>query len=329
MKTLNHKTIEYIKHGEYPEIGYIMKDVEYEIENNDSDPFWSTATSILVISGQNEVCDALAILDDYTKKDICKAISAYDSDLVTIEDYSINKRGPSTDIKLNVICDGIILRQMLINSSTGKQRIQDINTDFKIKVAEFNHQYHSLNHKSEIPFDDLWSWYKYYKEKFGTYHERRNYIKELFKEIFKNLIVVDISNPEAPPVTGWDAVDRILKKCANQFATAKITEDYQQIGLLCRETFISTASIVYNTEMGNSEDGTVPSKTDSKRMLEIYIENKLNGQSNQTIRKYLRSSIDLSNELQHKRTASKVDAAICLQATISVVKTIMFIEKTV
>jgi hypothetical protein len=41
------------------------------------------------------------------------------------------------------------------------------------------------------------------------------------------------------------------------------------------------------------------------------------GQSKEDLRKYARSAFDLANNLQHRRTATFRDAAICAEATVS------------
>ena len=40
-------------------------------------------------------------------------------------------------------------------------------------------------------------------------------------------------------------------------------------------------------------------------MLEAYINVELGGAANETLRKYARATLDLANELTHKRTATK------------------------
>jgi len=61
-------------------------------------------------------------------------------------------------------------------------------------------------------------------------------------------------------------------------------------------------------------------------MLESYIAVELGGSSNETLRKYAKVTLDLTNELTHKRTASKQDASLCAAATISLINLIGIIE---
>lgn len=61
-------------------------------------------------------------------------------------------------------------------------------------------------------------------------------------------------------------------------------------------------------------------------MLEAYISVELSGSSNETLRRYAKATLDLANELTHKRTASKTDASLCATATISMINLIGTIE---
>jgi hypothetical protein len=63
----------------------------------------------------------------------------------------------------------------------------------------------------------------------------------------------------------------------------------------------------------------------AKRMLEAYIAASLAGSSNEHLRKHARAALDLALHLQHKRTASFRDAALCSEATTSVVNLIAII----
>ena len=120
----------------------------------------------------------------------------------------------------------------------------------------------------------------------------------------------------------WSKVEHSLAEAERQIEEASSEEQFQAIGLLCRETLISLGQVVYNPVSHRTPDGVEPSKTDAKRMLEAYIQHELSGSENQAARKWARASLDLANELQHKRTATFRDAALCLEATKAVVRLI-------
>lgn len=119
--------------------------------------------------------------------------------------------------------------------------------------------------------------------------------------------------------TGWQKVDRQLQEVKAALDKAKTEEQYQTVGLLCRESLITVAQELYHPELHGSPDDKAPSKTDAKRMLEALFAYELKGGVNQEARSHARAAVDLALALQHKRTADFRMAALCAEATATVV----------
>jgi hypothetical protein len=117
----------------------------------------------------------------------------------------------------------------------------------------------------------------------------------------------------------WSRLDRVLQKATDTFRLAAVEEDFQMVGLLCREAFISLAQTIYDGSRHQTVDGVVPSITDSKRMLEAFFAVDLPGASNEASRRHARAAVSLADSLVHRRIASYRDAALCLEATTSTV----------
>lgn len=126
--------------------------------------------------------------------------------------------------------------------------------------------------------------------------------------------------------TGWTKVSRCLAEARNRLKEASSEEQFQAVGLLCRETLISLAQTVYNPNLHHSINGIEPSRTDAKRMLEAYLGGELSGDSNEAARRLAKAALDLANSLQHQRTASFRLAALCAEATNSVVNLIAILS---
>lgn len=126
--------------------------------------------------------------------------------------------------------------------------------------------------------------------------------------------------------TGWARVDRGMDKVREKLETASTEEEFQTVGLLCRETLISLAQEVYHPERHGPLNGTIPSRTDAKRMLEAYTSKELQGGPHDESRKHARAALDLANALQHRRTATFRDAALCAEATAAVVNKIAIVS---
>lgn len=119
--------------------------------------------------------------------------------------------------------------------------------------------------------------------------------------------------------TEWPKVERQIKEMRTRFATAQTEEQCQAVGLLCREVLISLTEDIYDAEKHPSLDGVTLSPTDAKRRLEAFFDAELAGTSNEAARKHARAAVALADALQHKRTADYRTAALCAEATVSVV----------
>jgi len=119
--------------------------------------------------------------------------------------------------------------------------------------------------------------------------------------------------------TGWQKVDRQLQEVRLRLERAESEEQYQAVGLLCREVLISAAQEVYDSERHSSLDGVAPSETDAKRMLEAFFMSELEGRTNEEARAHAKAALRLALALQHQRTADFRMAALCAEATSSVV----------
>ncbi len=119
--------------------------------------------------------------------------------------------------------------------------------------------------------------------------------------------------------TGWQKVDRQLQEVRLRLDTADSEEQFQAVGLLCREVLISVAQAVFDPLQHSPLDPINPSSTDAKRMLESIFESELLGTANEEARAHAKAALRLALALQHKRTADFRMTALCAEATSSVV----------
>jgi hypothetical protein len=119
--------------------------------------------------------------------------------------------------------------------------------------------------------------------------------------------------------TGWPKVDRQIEEAIDRLREASSEEQYQVVGLICREALISVAQAVFRPGTDVPLDNVTPAKTDAKRMLEAFIESVAKGSHNEEIRAHAKASLKLAVALQHDRGASFRTAALCVEATSSVI----------
>jgi hypothetical protein len=230
--------------------------------------------------------------------------------------------------KAKLIEDVNYLKNVMISVSTGGQRIQDVNDVYKATFNIVSKALQKLNFNNPNPFKDLWEWYAKWSSTFTHYRERRAFIGEMYSTLLQSL--EETAQPELISVTidltDWERIERSINELRLRQTEAKTEEQFQVVGLLSRETIITLAQVVFNKDKHPILDGTAISKTDAKRMLEAYISVELRGSSNETVRRYAKATLDLANELTHKRTATKKDASLCATATISIINLIGTIE---
>lgn len=127
--------------------------------------------------------------------------------------------------------------------------------------------------------------------------------------------------------TGWQKVDRQMQEVKARLETAKTEEQFQAVGLLCREVLISVAQAVFDRTRHLSKDSVPISETDSRRMLEVVFEGELSGGVNEEARAHAKAALKLALALQHKRTADFRMAALCAEGTSSVVNMLAVISE--
>ncbi len=220
-------------------------------------------------------------------------------------------------------------KDIMITVSTGGPKIQTVNIEYQERAKLIDTGLSERGIKNNNPFKDLWAWYgKWSDGSLSSYQSRRVYIADLFDPILES--VKNLANKSINPVfdepTGWTRVDRSVGEIKLRLAQSSNEEQYQAIGLLCRETLISLAQVVFVEEEHETVDGVKASKTDAKRMLEAYIAHQLPGKTNENIRKHSRASLDLANDLTHRRTAEYRLAAMCAESTNTVVNIVAIIS---
>lgn len=220
-------------------------------------------------------------------------------------------------------------KSLMIAVSTGGPQIQEVNKDYRNRRQRIKIALQGRGIEDPNFYTDLWRWYgKWSSGDLPTYRSRREYISDLYDSLIDLLQNRQQSARTEifDETTGWSRVDRTIESYREKLETAQNEEDYQTVGLLCRETLISLAQAVYNSKIHTSIDDIQPGETDARRMLESYISTELSSGSNEEARKHAKASLSLANSLVHKRTANFRDAALCAEATTSIVNIIAIIS---
>lgn len=283
---------------------------------------------VVVVRAPHPFAEALDKLPNHDRKRIAEsALSRRSYEDQSATDIVVKPLGETMSGPVTILPDLMIHREMMIAVATGQQQIQEVDDYYIARQVRLTEGCVAAGIKYENPHASLWDWYHHWKAQgMDSYAERRNYVRGLFNGPVLSA-VGRVHNPspvaEREP-TGWERVDRSLGKAKAQFNSASTEEEWQTVGLLGREILISLGQAVYDPDVhGDTDlDGKKIGSTDARRQLFAWLHHQMRGGDNKEIRAHIKASIDLAVHLQHRRTATRQLAALCLEATSSAVSVV-------
>jgi len=289
--------------------------------------FWGE--DYIEISSPTPLAEAIAGLPDFERVRVIEAIQHADADAADIPKVGsrLVSRRTSADtdalpVKATALAEVVLQRQVMINVSTNRQSIKDVNDGYRARRRRIRELLEPLGLEDPSPFDYLWDWYHRWKDGLPDYKSRRQFAYQMYRPLISQLLVAATMPVPSREPTGWERVDRGTARARVALDRAATAEDFQTVGLLCREILISLAQAVYDPARHQTPDGVVPSETDARRMLEAFLAATVQGDSFETVRAHAKASLRLALDLQHRRTADFRLAALCLEATSSTVNVI-------
>lgn len=114
---------------------------------------------------------------------------------------------------------------------------------------------------------------------------------------------------------------RKLKNIAQLIDAAMEIEDFQSIGVQCREILIELGNSIYKPEMAICDEQ--PQKSNFKKKAELFANYCLEGSENSDYRNYIKkiteATWDYSNKITHSQDSTYYDVSICVTLVISLV----------
>lgn len=295
---------------------------ESEVDNG----FFTDLVEQAIVNAPAPIGEALSKLPSQDRKRIAEAIASTYPNKKAPDDIVITATDATVGGAASLLAELLIHRDMMIDVATGGARIQEVDDYYRAREIRIRHAIPE-GVRYQNPHDDLWDWYRQWSSDLPQYKDRRFYVRQLFGPAIDAISRRSSLPSEPREPTGWERVDRALSKARTQLETASAEEDCQAIGLLCREIIISLAQAVFDPAIHESLDGIRPSETDANRMLEGYIAHVFPGASNKEVRAHARASLALALNLQHRRTATRQLAALCVEATASTTAVISIIAR--
>ena len=292
---------------------------------------WGNRQTYVTVVVPQPFAEAVSALPEHDRKRIAEAAVSRQNTYDKPSDISVRASSDVLDGPVTLLPELIIHRAMMIDVSEGRQRIQEVDDYHGARQACVVEGRAAAGIPYANPHAGLWDWYHFWREQGWerNWAARREYVRK----IFAGPVAAAVGRVYKPsPVlerepTGWERVDRSLAKARLQLNTAAVEEEWQAIGLVCREVLISLGQSVYDADLHGSEDdgGTKIGPSDARRQLWQWLYYEMPGSDNKEIRAHIKSSIDLALSLQHKRTATRQMAALCLEATSSAVAVVAII----
>ena len=279
------------------------------------------------LSSKLEIKDIFTTDETFIRAGDCHRIDEW-IDLVQSLIREINPIDASSDLRNDLRGELDAQKRLMTQVATGGPSINTVNQEYQERQQWITENLTTLRLENPNPYADLWGWYsKWSSGDLPTYQSRRNYLSDLFNPIMQQLVDGGAVEKRAfPEPTGWEKINRNIALARARLIAAQTELEFQNVGLICRETLTDLAQQVFDPEKHPVTEVDKVGKTDAKRMLDAYISHELTGPSNEEVRGHAKAAFKLANALTHRRTATFREAALCLEATASLVNIVAIIS---
>jgi hypothetical protein len=141
-------------------------------------------------------------------------------------------------------------RALMIAVATGGPRIQEVNVEYTHRRAEIGDELQRRGLEDPNPHGDLWAWFgRWSSGDMPNWASRRVYVTGLYQGLIDQIRAAGKAAPQIfDEPTGWERVDRGVYEIRRRLEQAENEEQFQAVGLLCREALISLAQVVYDPQ---------------------------------------------------------------------------------
>jgi hypothetical protein len=180
----------------------------------------------------------------------------------------------------------------------------------------------------DLPFHDFASFEAFWKGNgwtgSGSYSIRKNFIVDLFAEVDRDLLdaefgdkSLELVQPITPwSCTGWILIDSQVLDLRSKFRRARDAHDHAAIGLLCVSILETLGEVVFNPAVHLRPGENAPSRGQTKNKFDRVIERALTGPENATLRRLARTLVELTQEVKHSQTTTRVEAGIAADSVV-------------
>lgn len=180
----------------------------------------------------------------------------------------------------------------------------------------------------DLPFRDYTTFKNYWVREgaagAGGYQARRNLLSALFDGLHDQLADLEtrsLSSSLVDPIsphsrTGWGAVDTEISELRRHFQNARTPQDYSAVGNDCVRVTEALSRQVYDVSLHLRPDKQEPPVANTKDRLDRCVEVALPGPDNARLRKLVRATIEVAQEVKHRGTPTRREAGIAADSVI-------------
>jgi len=125
----------------------------------------------------------------------------------------------------------------------------------------------------------------------------------------------------------WEKVNRHIQEMRFILRTAVAEGDYHNIVLISLDTFDSLAEAAFDPDQNPTINGKSLSEMDAATKIKSLLEKELKGETNKETLGYTKAALKLAVSLQKTSNFDHRTAAICVEATASLVKLVSILCK--
>ena len=196
-------------------------------------------------------------------------------------------------------------------------------------------------HAFDVPFSDFVSFRSYWltQDARGSWQARRDLLSPLFEPALKfveerqDALLSRANSLQLLPMpqgflATWVKVEEEISVLKRNFSVAETPQDFRNVGNDCVAVLIRIGEIVYTDEVHSAYGGPMPSRDSTKDRLSRFVEQRLSGPSNASLRSLLRRVIELAQDTKHDLDGSRLRALPIADSVIMVANIVRSLDQS-
>ena len=234
----------------------------------------------------------------------------------------------SDDVESALALLRIVYDDFLAYGTTGTTQMTDAGSRDALRTLR--NLLTKIGHASfDLPFSDFSSFRSFWlsSDARGSWQARRDLLRPIFEPALKyaeELQDASLSRSNGSTLlpmphdfrASWRKVDDELVALKKNFSIARTPQDYRNVGNDCVAVLIRIGEIVYSDEVHAAFGGAMPPRDSTKERIGRFVEQRLSGSANSSLRSLVRRVIELAQDTKHDLDGSRLRAILIADSVI-------------